>query len=170
MTYQLPSSKFRNYRLTDREWVSTVNVDHYTRVEGFDPSFEKAVSTALDLLEARVDEKSSRYLIVEAGETRRPVGCVFFSADEPAIGRLRLFYLDRAYRRLGIGRHMIEELIAHAKGQGFERVRVSTYDRHEAACRVYGELGFREQEREPTIAFGQQMHQIEFEKNLSDYS
>jgi len=65
---------------------------------------------------------------------------------------------------------MIEELIAHAKGQGFERIRVSTYDRHEAACRLYRALGFRERAREPAIAVGQQMRQIEFEKTLSDYS
>ncbi|RYH00820.1 GNAT family N-acetyltransferase [Salipiger sp. IMCC34102] len=170
VTYQLSSFEFRDYRLTDREWVATVSVDHYTRIEGFDPSFAKAVSTALDLLEARNDEEASRFLIVETVETRRPVGCVFLSADEPTTGRLRLFYLDAAYRGLGIGRRMIEEVIAHAEAQGFERIRVSTYDRHEAACRLYRNLGFREQARKPALAFGQQMHQIEFEKTLPDYS
>jgi GNAT superfamily N-acetyltransferase len=161
---------FRDYRPTDREWVMSANVCHYERIEGFDPSFTVAVSKALDLLEERLDDATSKFLIVEAGETHHPVGCVFFAAESPAIGRLRLFYLERPYRGLGIGKRMIGLLVEHAREQGFERILVSTFDRHEAACRLYRVLGFRAQTREPAIAFGQQMRQTDFEKVLSDHS
>lgn len=165
----VPTS-FRDYRSTDREWVTAANVRHYRAVEGFDANFAAAVSSALNMLEARIEDETSRFLIVEESETRLPVGCTFFSADEPKVGRLRLFYLDQTYRGLGIGRGMIAEVIAHAQTWGFDIIRVSTFDRHVAACRLYRALGFQVQKREPTIAFGQRMRQIDFEKVLTDHS
>jgi GNAT superfamily N-acetyltransferase len=170
MPSELTTASFRDYRPADREWVTEANVHHYERVEGFDPSFAKAVSTALDLLEEKLNEDTSKFLIVEAGEMRHPVGCVFFSAENSASGRLRLFYLEEPYRGLRIGTRMIGELIEHSMDQGFEMILVSTFDRHDAACCLYKKLGFREQAREPAIAFGQKMRQIDFEKTLSNHS
>lgn len=161
---------FRDYCPADRTWVTTANVHHYTAIEGFDVSFAEAVSNALDLLEAQIKEENSKFLIVVSGEVRRSVGCVFFCAEEPKAGRLRLFYLDQTYRDLGIGRDMIERVIAHAQIQGFDTIRASTYDRHVAACRLYRTLGFREKIREPALAFGQQMRQIDFERSLFYHS
>ena len=94
---------FRDYRPADRGWVMAANARHYTEVEGFDASFARAVSGALDLLEAGRDD-ASRFLIVEPGKDAPPVGCVFFSPEDPRTGRLRLFYLDAAFRGRGIGR------------------------------------------------------------------
>lgn len=65
---------------------------------------------------------------------------------------------------------MVGELIEHALGCGFDAILVSTFDRHEAACNLYRKLGFKEFARKPAMAFGQQMHQIDFEKTLSDHA
>lgn len=157
---------FRDYLPDDRAWVTAANLHHYTEVEGFDAGFAQAVSDALDLLEAKRKEPTSSFLIVGTGQDPRPVGCVFFSSEPPATGRLRLFYLDRRYRGLGLGRRMIETVIAHAQAQGIGTIRVSTFDRHRAACGLYRAMGFDERARTPVAAFGQTRHQIDFEKTL----
>ncbi|SFB82593.1 GNAT family N-acetyltransferase [Tropicimonas isoalkanivorans] len=169
MTSRRTTAPFRSYKPSDRDWIIRANVRHYERIDGFDPSFAEAVSKALDLLEERIDDDTSKFLIAEAGEIRRPVGCVFFSTERAAVGRLRLFYLEEPFRGLGIGRQMIEDLIGHAKTHDFEKILVSTFDRHEAACRLYRKLGFREMAKEPATAFGQLMFQIDFEKTLPDH-
>lgn len=157
---------FRDYRATDRQWVETANVHHYTVVEGFDASFAQAVASALDLLEASQHENTSRFLIVEGGEGGDPVGCVFLCVDTATAARLRLFYLSEACRGLGIGKRMLDQLIEHARLQGFDTLRVSTFDRHQSACRLYQAAGFQYTTQAPSMAFGQPMRQIDFEKDL----
>jgi len=170
MPTQPASPVLREYQPTDRTWVRDTNVHHYVAVEGFDPSFAMAVCNVLDMLEARLEDEHSRFIIVEASDSRARVGCVFFSAEGARVGRIRLFYLDRAYRGQGVGRRMIEDVIAHGQERGFDAIRVSTFDRHAAACRLYRSLGFQEQNNEPALAFGQRMRQIDFEKLLPDHS
>ena len=160
----------REYSPTDRKWVTDANVRHYVTEEDFDANFATAVSSALSMLAAQYENETSRFLIVETSDSHEPVGCVFFSAEDVGIGRLRLFYLDQAYRGRGIGRRMIEEVIAHARARDFDTIRVSTFDRHVSACRLYRAFGFQEQIRDSTVAFGQRMRQIDFEKVLSDHS
>lgn len=158
--------EFRDFRVADREWVETQNIRHYTQVEGFDPSFATAVTAALDRLQDAIGERGSKFLIVETRQGRQPVGCVFFTAETPTSGRLRLFYLDRAYRGSGLGRLMLDRIVEHARGQMMETIRVSTFDRHTAACRLYQSAGFLCEAQEPSCAFGQVMRQLDFEKRL----
>ena len=158
---------FRDYAAPDRPWVAREHVRHYTMVEGFDPSFGEAVRGALDLIDAGREDPTGKFLIVEAAGTRRPVGCVFLMVEPPASGRLRLFYLDEAYRGRGIGKDMLDAMIAHAAANGLERIRVSTFDRHLAACRLYRAAGFTQRVGKPSVAFGQELRQVDFEKDLA---
>lgn len=166
LLFERKSISFRDYRTSDRDWVETTNVRHYTATEGFGSSFATAVSSALDSLEAALEEETSKFLIAETLDVGRPVGSVFFSAENTTTGRLRLFYLDEAYRGFGCGKHMLDQIIQHAKLQGFDKIRVSTFDRHEVACRLYRQAGFQQVIGEPTLVFGQLLRQIDFEKKL----
>jgi GNAT superfamily N-acetyltransferase len=60
-------------------------------------------------------------------------------AAEPTVGRVRHLYVLTAYRRLGIGRRIVEEIIEAARGR-FERLRLSTSNPE--AARLYERLGF----------------------------
>ena len=163
-----PAIRLRPYRPAHRPWVEAAHLSHYTQVEGFDPSFAAAVAAALDVLEARLADETSQFLIAEAKAA--PVGCAFFAAETEEIGRLRLFYLEEAWRGRGLGRQMLDRVLDHARRHGFASLRVSTFDRHEAACRLYRAAGFREAVGEPSIAFGQRMRQIDFEMRMADRS
>jgi GNAT superfamily N-acetyltransferase len=60
-------------------------------------------------------------------------------ATEPTVGRVRHLYVLTAYRRLGIGRRIVEEIIEAGRGR-FERLRLSTSNPEPA--RLYERLGF----------------------------
>lgn len=62
---------------------------------------------------------------------------------EPRLGRVRHLYVLTAYRRRGIGRQLVAEVIAAARGR-FDRLRLSTGN--PVAARFYERLGFRSAE------------------------
>lgn len=161
------SVTFREFRTADREWVAAANIRHYTELEGFDASFARAVDSALDMLVAGRNDEGSKFLIAERTDASTPAGCIFFSAETPETGRIRLFYLEEALRGRGVGKHMLDRIRDHACRHAFNSIRVSTFDRHEAACRLYRIAGFRGIERDSAVAFGQNMRQIDFELDLT---
>jgi GNAT superfamily N-acetyltransferase len=59
---------------------------------------------------------------------------------EPRLGRVRHLYVLSAYRRRGIGRQLVEEVITAARGR-FDGLRLSTAN--PVAARFYEGLGFR---------------------------
>ena len=87
------------------------------------------------LLEARLGAR----LVGMGGLNRDPY------VDDPRIGRIRHVYVHPEARRSGVGRALLEALVAHAHGS-FQRVRLRTYS--EDADRFYESLGFVSSGRE----------------------
>lgn len=141
--------------------MADANLRFYREEHGFDASFAGAVNAALDLLESRISQASSRYLVVVSGE--RPVGCIFLSAEAPAVARIRLFYLDEAHRRQGIGKRLLRTVLNAARENEIKTIRVSTFDRHFEACRLYESFGFEPTGTTALTAFGQVMKQVDYE-------
>ncbi|RYD74547.1 MAG: GNAT family N-acetyltransferase [Verrucomicrobiaceae bacterium] len=81
------------------------------------------------------------------------------SAEGPVIGTIALrrldedcselkrFYLLEAWRGMGLGKRLLETAIAHARDQGFARVRLDTTLKSEAAIRLFEAEGFTRIER-----------------------
>ena len=61
-------------------------------------------------------------------------------ACEPNVGRVRHLYVLSAYRRLGVGRQLVTEVMATARGR-FARLHLRT--NNPAAAQLYESLGFR---------------------------
>ena len=61
---------------------------------------------------------------------------------------------------------MVSSVIDFARQEGFSKIRVSTFDRHRAACGLYTSLGFVVVKNDPVHAFGQDMVQVDFELTL----
>jgi GNAT superfamily N-acetyltransferase len=59
-------------------------------------------------------------------------------AHDPRIGRIRRLYVLTAYRRHGVGRALVDAVVAHARGH-FDLLRVRT----EAADKFYTAHGFQ---------------------------
>ena len=61
-------------------------------------------------------------------------------AGDERVGRLRHLYVLSAFRRMGVGRQLVERVMKAAHGR-FDAVRLRTNDA--AAARLYETLGFR---------------------------
>jgi len=57
----------------------------------------------------------------------------------PGVGRVRHLYVLTDYRRSGVGRRLVEHVLAAARGR-FDRLRLST--QNPAAAQLYERLGF----------------------------
>ena len=55
---------------------------------------------------------------------------------------LRRMFTVIGYRRLGAGRFILKELEAHARAQGFRKLKLETGYRQVAAMRLYESMGF----------------------------
>ena len=74
-------------------------------------------------------------------------------AHDERVGRVRHLYVLSAFRRLGVGRHLVADVMKAARGR-FDNLRLRTGN--PAAARLYETLGFR-----PSIGSGEDTHVIE---------
>ncbi|MEO8068362.1 MAG: GNAT family N-acetyltransferase [Flavobacteriales bacterium] len=71
------------------------------------------------------------------------IGCVAVRRSEPGVAELKRMYLRNNYRRLGIGRALLERSINIARDLGYVRIRLDTLPDMAEALALYGKLGFR---------------------------
>lgn len=79
--------------------------------------------------------RSNGRLVAVGGLNRDPY------LDDPSVGRLRHVYVSPEVRGEGVGRLLVESLVAHAR-EGFDRVRLRTVTTGGSA--FYVALGFEE--------------------------
>ncbi len=73
----------------------------------------------------------------------RLVGCILLSAaQEPETGQLRLFLVEKAYRRRGIGTALTDVLMERARAAGYRRLILWTAGPLTEALRGYEKMGF----------------------------
>jgi ribosomal protein S18 acetylase RimI-like enzyme len=79
-----------------------------------------------------------------AGIAGQTVGVCGLNVDpytvQPNVGRVRHLYVLSAYRRLGVGRDLVTEIVEAARAR-FDLLRLRTHNA--AAARLYERLGFR---------------------------
>lgn len=154
----------RPYTKADREWVRKSNIEYYSNICGFDQTFVDVFDQALDFLESRLDEPSSSYFVAQ--HDGKPAGCIFLCMEAPGVARIRVFYVAQTIRKRGVGRLLLQSVIARAADNRFEIVRVSTFDRHREAVQLYQSLGFEVTSTAASQAFGQNMQQIDLQLSI----
>jgi GNAT superfamily N-acetyltransferase len=83
-------------------------------------------------------------LLAEANET--VVGCVAMRPIDAAICEMKRLYVRPAGRGEGLGRRLVEELIARARRAGYREMRLDVLQEFERAQQLYHDLGFRDAE------------------------
>ena len=97
-----------------------------------------------------------------AEEDGQPAGMIAYQKIEEGICEMKRMYVLEEFRKKGIGKKLVEVLIAEAKRQGYKRMRLDTHPRMKSAHRLYAQMGFYEIERynqnpTPGIRFFEQM-------------
>jgi len=136
----------------DFGWVAQRHGQLYAQEYGFDVTFEALVASIVAKFVDHFDPERERVWIAERDGER--VGCVFLVKQSPRVAKLRLFLVEPDARGMGIGRRMVDELVAFARASGYRTIRLWTQSILLAARHIYAQAGFKLVAEEPNRAFG----------------
>lgn len=73
-----------------------------------------------------------------------PCGCVALRKLEGRIGEMKRLYVKPDFRKHGLGKLLVERVIAEAKNRGYESMRLDTLATMQSAIKLYKAYGFYE--------------------------
>ncbi len=161
----------RPYKPGEETYVADAQIRIYTEEYNWGPAFtDYAVQIALDFA-AREKEDGEGLWVAEA--KGKLIGCILLCrTEEPLTCQLRLFLVEREYRRYGVGSALTKELIGKAKAAGYERLVLWTASPLKSAIRHYEKLGFcpvEEIENTSWSLDGEKLNEIKMVMNLEGY-
>lgn len=145
----------RMHRAGDMGWVVQRHGVLYAHEYGFDEHFEALVASIVAKFIEHEDPSRERCWIAERAGV--PVGCVFLVKASKKVGKLRLFLVEPDARGLGIGRRLVDDLLAFARSAGYRKVRLWTQSNLLAARHVYAKAGFEKIDEEPHHSYSQDL-------------
>ncbi len=113
----------------------------YQQELGLDLSFQGFDDELQSLPGAYGGTRGRLLLAVLGGEA---IGCVGIRELDQHTAELKRLYVRPSARGAGVGRHLIEHILATASELRFERLRLDTLPSMVAARRLYESFGFRE--------------------------
>jgi N-acetylglutamate synthase-like GNAT family acetyltransferase len=143
----------RPHRPGDLGWIVHRHGVLYFEEMGWDERFEALVTSVVAEFGRGHDPERERCWIAELDGT--PVGSVLLVRGSEGAARLRLMLVEPWARGRGLGRQLLEECLAFARGAGYERVILWTNGDLRAAKHLYSEAGFRKVGEEPHDLFGE---------------
>ncbi len=75
---------------------------------------------------------------------RQPAGCVGLRLLEPNIAEMKRLYVRPEYRHCGLGKGLVQQIIAKGRELSYERIRLDTLESMSAANRLYLSSGFKD--------------------------
>lgn len=149
----------------DLGWVVMAHGEIYASEFGWDTSFEALVAQIVADYAADHDPEREAAWIAEAGGER--AGCVFCVRSDDETARLRILLVDPAARGRNIGRRLVDECVAFARGVGYRRMVLWTNDPLTSAARIYRGAGFRLTDEQPHRSFGVELVGQTYELDLA---
>jgi len=105
-----------------------------------DVSYENVPRESADLPGAYAPPRGELLLALVEGE---PAGCVALRPLDLEVCEMKRVYLRPAWRGLGMGRELVEGIVAAARRIGYRRMRLDTIPSLKPALSLYRSLGFR---------------------------
>ena len=105
-----------------------------------DVSYENVPRESADLPGDYAPPRGELLLALVEGE---PAGCVALRPLDLEICEMKRVYLRPAWRGRGMGRKLVEGIVAAARRIGYRRMRLDTIPSLKAALSLYRSLGFR---------------------------
>jgi DNA-binding MarR family transcriptional regulator/N-acetylglutamate synthase-like GNAT family acetyltransferase len=128
-------------------WVVERHAVLYAQEYGWGPRFEGLCAEIVAEMVAKYDAARDRFLIADVdGE---PVGSVFVVKESDDTARLRLLLVEPKARGLGIGKRLVAECLAFARGAGYAKMTLWTHSILTAARKIYQDAGFTKVTEQP---------------------
>lgn len=132
----------RPYHRGEEQYVANFHKKLYSEEYSWGPSFtDYAVKIALDFAKKEKSEKEELFVAEMNGTL---IGCIMLcQTDVPEIGQLRLFAVEKEYRRYGVGTALINAFMERAKSVGYQKLVLWTASPLTAAIHHYEKIGFQ---------------------------
>lgn len=133
----------RDLESVGRLWLDylTWGNDELESRYGFRLPVQDAVEHDLATI-AKFQPPDGRLLL--AFEDDAAVGTACMRRIGPDTAEIKRMYVQPSHRRAGVGRAMLNELVAAARTAGYQRIRLDSPDFMRAAHRLYRSTGFQE--------------------------
>ena len=133
--------QIRPFRKGEENYVADAHERVYVEEYGWGENFYKyARQIALDFGAAPKKPREELWLAEMNGKLLGSVMLV--ETDDPQVGQLRLFLVEKSARKQGIGSALVETLLAKAREWGYKRLILWTAEPLHDARRYYGKIGF----------------------------
>ena len=146
---------FRSLQVGDIGWVAHRQGILYAQEYGWDGTFEALVAEIAAQFVKNFDPAWENAWIAE--RDGQVVGSVFVVRQDAHTAKLRMLYVDRSARGMGLGRHLVAQALAFARSAGYRRMVLWTNDVLVSARRIYQAEGFQLVEEERHHSFGKDM-------------
>jgi DNA-binding MarR family transcriptional regulator/GNAT superfamily N-acetyltransferase len=144
----------RPHRAGDMGWIVHRQALLYAQEYGWDETYEALISRIVADFIDHFDPKRERCWIAERnGEI---VGSVFLirHPERAGVAKLRLLYVERHARGLGIGQRLVQECTHFARQAGYKTITLWTNSVLTSARKIYEAEGYRLVREEPHHSFG----------------
>ncbi|OWV74175.1 MarR family transcriptional regulator [Rhizobium sp. N122] len=142
----------RAHRAGDIGWIVQSQGRFYAEEYGWDLRFEALVAEVAGKFLANFDPEKEYCWIAERGGIN--VGSVLVANGGDGIAKLRLLYVDKSARGLGLGKLLVDECIRFCRKKGYSELQLWTNDMLETARAIYVKSGFRLVSEERHCMFG----------------
>lgn len=142
----------RAHRPGDIGWIVQSQGKAYAEEYGWDMRFEGLVAEVAGRVLANFDPEMEYCWIAERDGIN--VGSVLVTNGGDGIAKLRLLYVDKAARGLGLGKLLVDECVRFARAKQYRQLSLWTNDVLEAARGIYVKAGFRLVSEERHKMFG----------------
>ena len=143
----------RSPRVGDLGWVIHRQSVLYAEEYGWDWTFEGLIAGIVGRFVAEYDPaREAAWIAEREGEA---VGSIFLvRGDEEGLAKLRLLYVEKSARGLGVGAALTKACIERARQCGYRRLTLWTNDILVVARRIYQAAGFKLVSQEKHRSFG----------------
>jgi DNA-binding MarR family transcriptional regulator/GNAT superfamily N-acetyltransferase len=146
----------RAHRPGDIGWIVESQARAYMEEYGWDMRFEGLIAEVAGQFLNRFDPEMEYCWIAERAGIN--IGSVLITNGGDGIAKLRLLYIDKSARGLGLGRTLVAECIRFARAKGYRQISLWTNDILHTARSIYVKAGFRLVSEEKHRMFGPELN------------
>ncbi|PST19155.1 MarR family transcriptional regulator [Rhizobium sp. JAB6] len=159
-----PTATIRNHRPGDIGWIVQSQARFYTEEFGWDDRFEGLAAEVAGKFLSNFNPQKDRCWIAERDGLN--VGSAMITDGGDGIAKLRLLYVDKTARGLGLGKLLVDECIRFSRDAGYKKLSLWTNDILDTARAIYIKAGFRLAAEEKHRMFGTELNGQTWELDL----